>query len=158
MTVIASWGTKAFEISRTAVPREADLPHGTTFEVVNEVMFSRPVTKAEAQAAIADFVYRFKAEHPELDVSYVAVEASSQSGRIVVQGTVHSPIDVGTIIAIVVAVLLVAFIAIVLTVTGTIVYSIITLPKWVKEALGLGLVIVAIAAGGYIVYKIVRRS
>jgi hypothetical protein len=153
MTVIASWGTREAGLGRRQVSVTEDLPHGSVYEVVNEVAFGRPVTKAEAEVAVTEFVQRFRAEHPDMDVRYVGVESGSLTGRIVVQGVVHSPIAVSTIIAAVVVILLVAFAAIVLTVTGTVVYSVVTLPEPVKKLIGFGAVAVVVGVVGYLLYR-----
>lgn len=76
--VIAKWGKPVSEFWRREVPPEKEARTDRVGEVVVEMNSTpRDPTSREAYAALGNFVYQWREEHPDYEVIYLEVSRSS---------------------------------------------------------------------------------
>lgn len=90
-------------------PKDSEVEHEEKVETTHTIVQRKPLTVAEMEMVVSEFVARMKDEYPEHDVKYVAIEKKSPL-KMRVQLEENSPIPVATILEIIATVVIAAVI------------------------------------------------
>ncbi len=76
---IVEWGEPltGFWSFKERKSKGEEVKHGEKVEVSHDIVQKRPLTRAEFEEVVSEFVDRMGDEHPEHDVKYVAIEGGS---------------------------------------------------------------------------------